>query len=117
MAAKSDSWIGARLRISSSCGVWSEKECERELLQLPYLPEFRGASCAERYNLHCKRLMQEKLYSSAALLLSPRSAGKTGKYVDLSELTSIRGFFAGFTAGVAVEEARREPKYLCLYER
>jgi hypothetical protein len=72
----------------------------------PMFLEFRGASYAERYNLLCKRLMQEKLYSSAALLLSPRTAGKTGKYLDLSELTSIRSFFAGFAARVAVEAAR-----------
>jgi hypothetical protein len=73
----------------------------------PMFPEFRGASYAERYNLLCKRLMQEKLYSSAALLLSPRTATATGEYVDLSELTSISSFFAGFAARVAVEAARR----------
>ncbi len=72
----------------------------------PMFPEFRGASYAERYNLLCKKLMQEKLYSSAALLLSSRSAGKTGKCTELSELTSIRSFFAGFAARVAVEAAR-----------
>lgn len=72
----------------------------------PIFPEFRGASYAERYNLLCKKLMQEKLYSSASLLLSPRAAGKTGNHADLSELTSIRSFFAGFAARVAVEAAR-----------
>ena len=56
----------------------------------PIFPEFRGASYAERYNLLCKRLIQEKLYSSAVLLLSSRSAGKTGDYVDLVGLMSIR---------------------------
>lgn len=69
-------------------------------------PEFRGASYAERYNLLCKKLMQEKLYSSAALLLSLRAAGGTGEYADLAELTSIRSFFTGFAARVAVEAAR-----------
>jgi len=72
----------------------------------PLFPEFRGASYAERYNLLCKRLMQEKLYSSAALLLSPRAAGATGEYRELAELTGIRSFFAGLAARVAVEAAR-----------
>lgn len=72
----------------------------------PMFPEFRGASYAERYNILCKRLMQEKLYSSAALLLSPRRGSKTGECSDLSEMTSIRTFFAGFAARVAVEAAR-----------
>ena len=72
----------------------------------PMFPEFRGASYAERYNLLCKRLVKEQLYTSAALLLSPRTAVETGEYVDLSEMTSIRTFFAGFAARVAVEAAR-----------
>jgi hypothetical protein len=50
--------------------------------------------------------MQEKLYSSAALLVSPRSGVKTGECSELSEMTSIRAFFAGFAARVAVEAAR-----------
>jgi type II restriction enzyme len=69
-------------------------------------PEFRGASYSERYNLLCKRLVKEQLYSAAALLLSPRMGIETGEYADLSEMTSIRTFFAGFAARVAVEAAR-----------
>jgi len=72
----------------------------------PMFPEFRGASYAERYNILCKRLMQEKLYSSAALLLSPRHRVETGECLELSEMTSIKSFFAGFAARVAVEAAR-----------
>lgn len=72
----------------------------------PIFPEFRGASYAERYNILCKRLMQEKLYSSAALLLSPRRGSETGESSELSEMTSIKTFFAGFAARVAVEAAR-----------
>jgi hypothetical protein len=72
----------------------------------PTFPEFRGASYAERYNILCKRLMQEKLYSSAALLLSPRKGVETGECSELSEMTNIKTFFAGFAARVAVEAAR-----------
>ena len=70
-------------------------------------PEFRGASYSERYNLLCKRLVKEQLYTAAALLLSPRMGIETGGYSDLSEMTSIRTFFTGFAARVAVEAARR----------
>jgi len=72
----------------------------------PMFPEFRGASYAERYNILCKRLMQEKLYSSAALLLSPRHGVETGECSELSEMTSLKSFFAEFAARVAVEAAR-----------
>lgn len=73
----------------------------------PMFPEFQGVSYSERYNLLCKRLVKEQLYSAATLLLSPRTGIKTGEYTDLSEMTSIRTFFAGFAARVAVEAARR----------
>lgn len=72
----------------------------------PLFPEFRGASYSERYNILCKRLVKEQLYTAAALLVSPRKGVETGEYSDLSEMTSIRTFFAGFAARVAVEAAR-----------
>jgi len=72
----------------------------------PLFPEFSGASYAERYNILCRRLVQEQLCTSAAVMLSPRSASATGDHADLSELTSIRTFFTGFAARVAVEAAR-----------
>lgn len=72
----------------------------------PIFPEFQGASYSERYNLLCKRLVKEQLYSAAALLLSPRTGITTEEYSDLSEMTSIRTFFAEFAARVAVEAAR-----------
>ncbi len=72
----------------------------------PLFPEFEGASYSERYNILCKRLVKEQLYSAAAVLLSPRGGIETGEYSDLSGITSIRTFFAGFAARVAVEAAR-----------
>lgn len=73
----------------------------------PLFPEFQGASYSERYNLLCKRLVKEQLYTAAALLLSPRTGIETGESADLSEMTSIRTFFAGFAARVAIEAARQ----------
>ena len=69
-------------------------------------PEFKGASYCDRYNLLCKRLVKEQLYTAAALLFSPRSGLESGEYSDLSEMTSIRTFFAGFAARVAIEAVR-----------
>lgn len=72
----------------------------------PMFPEFHGASYSERYNILCKKLVKEQLYTAAALVLSPRSGLDSGEYADLAEMTSIRTFFAGFAARVAVEAAR-----------
>lgn len=55
-------------------------------------PEFRRASYAERYRLLCEKLVREKLYSSAAVILSPRAAGETGEYREMSEFTGLGPF-------------------------
>ena len=70
----------------------------------PVDPEFRDTSYSQRYELLCKRLVLERLYSSATLLVSPRSAGNDGRYRHFSELTSLKCFvteFAGYVASAA----------------
>jgi len=73
----------------------------------PHFPvdaAFRGASYAQRYDVLCKRLVQEGLYTSATFLASPREASADGAYRHISSLTSLRSFvteFAGHIAGVA----------------
>lgn len=67
-------------------------------------PEFQKASYLDRYNILCKKLVQQQLYSSACLLASPRTALKNGDFKDLSEMTSLKSFvtsFAGYIAGAA----------------
>jgi len=54
--------------------------------------EFKGASYAERYNILCKKLMSEELYAAAAVILSPRSASKSGEYSEMSATTGLRAF-------------------------
>ncbi|SEV96642.1 PaeR7I family type II restriction endonuclease [Luteibacter sp. 329MFSha] len=72
----------------------------------PVFPEFQGASYAKRYEILCRRLVQEKLYSQAALMLSPETAGEDGAYSSLSDITSLRNFVAAFAAHCAAEAAR-----------
>jgi hypothetical protein len=71
----------------------------------PVFPEFQGASYAERYNLLCRKLVQEGLYTAACLLLSPREAVLSGEYKELSELTGLRTFVTLLAAPVAAEAA------------
>lgn len=67
----------------------------------PVFPEFRGASYAKRYQILCERLMERRLYGSAALLLSePLSGGTQGTHQALSEATSIRSLFSDFAGKV-----------------
>ncbi len=70
--------------------------------------EFKEASYADRYNILCRKLVQEQLYTTAAVLLSPRSAVDTGDYSELSELTGLKTFVTTLAGQVAAEAARQD---------
>lgn len=74
----------------------------------PVFTEFQGASYADRYNILCRRLMQEQLYSAASVILSPRSAAKSGEYAELSGMTGLHTFVTAFAGHIAAEAARKK---------
>ena len=69
-------------------------------------PEFQGASYLTRYEILCRKLVQEQLYSAAAVMASPRSALNTGEFSDLSDLTSMKTFVTSFAGHIAAAAAR-----------
>lgn len=69
-------------------------------------PEFQGASYLKRYDILCQRLAKEQLYSSAAVIASPRTAQKSGKFSDMSDLTSFKTFVTSFAGHIAAEASR-----------
>jgi hypothetical protein len=72
----------------------------------PVFPDFRQASYSERYNILCKKLVQERLYTTASVILSERSAVDSGKYTELSDLTGLKTFVTNFAGHIAAEAAR-----------
>ena len=56
----------------------------------PVFPEFKNASYLDRYNIFCRRLTHERLYTTATVMASPRSAADSGAFMDMSELTSLK---------------------------
>jgi len=72
----------------------------------PTFPEFGNSSYLERYNILCRKLTQERLYTTATVLVSPRTAAENGEYTDLSELTSLKTFITAFAGHIAAEAAR-----------
>ncbi len=72
----------------------------------PVHPDFKMASYAQRYDVLCKRLVQEGLYTSATFLASPHEAAADGQYKHLSELTSLKSFVTEFAGHVAAVAAR-----------
>ena len=72
----------------------------------PLFQEFNNASYADRYNILCRKLVQEQLYTAASVVLSPRLAGSTGTYSELGELTGVKTFITRLAGHVASEAAR-----------
>jgi hypothetical protein len=69
-------------------------------------PDFKSASYLERYNILCRKLTQERLYTTATVMASPRTAADSGDFMDLSELTSLKTFITSFAGHIAAEAAR-----------
>lgn len=72
----------------------------------PVFREFNDASYADRYNILCRRLMQEQLYTVASVIVSPRDAKATGVYEELSDMTGLKTFVSELAGHIASEVAR-----------
>lgn len=72
----------------------------------PVFREFEGASYAKRYDILCRKLQQEGLYTSTALLLSPKSSSEDGQFSELSQMTGLKNFASTLAGHVAAEAAR-----------
>lgn len=72
----------------------------------PVFKEFSKASYLTRYDLLCQRLVQEQLYTTAALITSPRSSAKTGSFLEMSSMTGLKTFVTSLAGHIASESAR-----------
>ena len=72
----------------------------------PVFEEFKNASYLQRYDILCQKLIREQLYTSAAVINSPRTAARSGKYSSLSDMTSLKAFVAALAGHIATEAAR-----------
>ena len=72
----------------------------------PAFSAFEGTSYLERYDLLCRRLVREQLYTTAAMISSPRSAVETGEHESRSEMTGLRTFVRSLAGHIAAEAAR-----------
>lgn len=72
----------------------------------PVFQDFNNASYVDRYNILCRKLVQEQLYTAASVLLSPRTAVDSGDYTELSEMTSLKTFITTLAGHMAAEAAR-----------
>ncbi len=57
-------------------------------------PEFKGTSYMKRYELLLRRLVRERLYDSAALIVATEKQGKSGQYLEPAKDLRAKPFFA-----------------------
>jgi len=68
-------------------------------------PEFRDASYAKRYEILLTKLVRERLYDSAALILTDRLTGKDGTYSEPSPELGVENLLISLKArAVAIKE-------------
>jgi type II restriction enzyme len=73
----------------------------------PVFQEFQGASYLDRYDLLCRKLVKEQLYTAACVLATPATAKKSGAYRELSAPTGIGNFLITLAGHVASEATRQ----------
>ncbi len=93
------------LMVLEDCAA-SRKPVKTRSPHFPVFPEFNGASSANRYEVLCKKLMRERYYSAATLVLARREDASTGRCVELSEATGLRAFVASLAGHIAAEAIR-----------
>lgn len=62
--------------------------------------EFRGASYARRYELFCRKLQRERVYSACAFMTSDRAAGDRGAYNEPAKDLRFSRFLASLGAHI-----------------
>lgn len=62
------------------------------------LPEFQNTSYARRYELFCERLIRERLYDAACLIMSNKVGGEKGEYTEPAEELSFSKFATSLMA-------------------
>lgn len=72
----------------------------------PVFNEFKGASYLDRYDILCRKLVQEQLYTTSTLIASLRNAFSNGAFSELSELTGLKTFVTSFARHIAATAAR-----------
>lgn len=80
-------------------------------LRQPHFPafcEFNNASYQRRYELFCTRLVRERLYDAACLIVSPSVRGKAGEYKEPLEELAFSSFVSSLQGKLT--EAQRRSK-------
>jgi hypothetical protein len=96
-------WLGYVMLLEDSADCHSPVKTQEPHFKV--LPEWKNASYAQRYEVFCKKLVRERLYSAACFLISARpEKGKLATYTEPSQEIGFKNFAAsliGHAAGIA----------------
>ncbi len=73
----------------------------------PIFEDFTNTSYLERYDLLCRKLTYERLYTAASLIVSPRNSTAYNDSSSLSSMTSLKTFVATLAGHITAVVARR----------
>lgn len=71
-------------------------------------PEFEAASYGKRYEILLTKLLRERLYDGACLLLTSKKGAKSGEFTSPSDELSFESFAAGLQAHAMAYQNRRK---------
>ena len=89
-------WMGWLMLLEDAEG--SQHPVQVRETHFKVFEELKEASYARRYELFCERLVRERLYDSACLLLSDRNEGRNGHYSEPDPEIGFRNFAASLSA-------------------
>ena len=83
-------WLGYLMLLEEAPGSTSPVRNQEPHFKV--FPEFKGASYAKRYDILLTKLLRERLYDGACLLLSDRQSGPRGQYREPNQELSFQSF-------------------------
>lgn len=99
-------WIGYLILLEQAPG--SMNPVRNREPHFPVFPEFKGTSYHRRYELLLTKLVRERLYDSACLLLSPAVGGQQGEYREPDPELAFERFATSLLArALAIAKMRR----------
>jgi len=89
-------WLGYMMLLEEADGSMHPVRAQEPHFKV--FPEFKDASYAKRYEILLTKLVRERLYDSACLLLSDSRKGAKGHYSEPSAELSFENFFSSLLA-------------------
>jgi hypothetical protein len=90
-------WLGYLMMLEDAPGSTRPGHAAKSP-HYPVRKEFDAVSYAQRYRIFCERLVRERFYDAACLVMSDKAGGLRGRYSEPSPELSFRNFAASVAA-------------------